>query len=341
MEREHPIFQKKKASLKELHQMMEEVEAQSLAANLNSMDEELPFIIESVKPSVVYIVGNVSAGSGIILTEDGDILTNAHVVSSNSRNQVELWDGTVYTAHLKCLDTFSDLALLKIEANGLTACRFAEKESIVKGKVVLAIGSPELFRESVTLGIISGLDRGLDGLYPYHLIQTDAVINHGNSGGPLVNLKGEVVGLNTFGLGATKGVEVLNFAIPADTVIYVLEQFYRFGRVRRPFLGAMILENDQRSPGTEKGALVLEVMKDSAAERAGIREGDMIYQIGETLLTCNPIDFYEEMKQYLPGEEITIVLERGGKKEYLNVVLDSYEMDSVMTKTICITKQMI
>jgi serine protease Do len=263
--------------------------------------EALPDLVARVSPSVVNIstvseplalpsghpaidaeaLGPQSLGSGIIWSADGDVLTNYHVIRDAREIRVRLLDRREYDARLIGFDEPSDLALLKIEAQGLPAVRLADARRIRPGQGVLAIGSPFGFDYSVTSGIISAMGRALDTEQYVPFLQTDAAINPGNSGGPLFNSRGEVVGVNSQIFSQTGGSTGVAFAIPVDIADKVARQLRESGRVRRGWLGLVVqaLAREQaQALGLEKveGALVADVLAGSPAAEAGLRVGDVI-----------------------------------------------------------------
>ncbi len=225
-----------------------------------------------------------SLGSGFIISKDGYILTNYHVVASADEVKVRLNDRRVLDAEVVGSDRRSDLALLKIDAKGLPTVKIGRSENLDVGEWVLAIGSPFGFDYSVTAGIVSAKGRSLptaqdENYVPF--IQTDAAINPGNSGGPLFNLEGEVVGINSQIYSNSGGFMGVSFAIPIDVAMEVVEQLREHGRVSRGWLGVIIQEVNRdlaESFGLDRpgGALVSRVLEDSPADRGGLREGDII-----------------------------------------------------------------
>ena len=222
-----------------------------------------------------------SFGSGFILSSDGYIMTNHHVVSGASKISIMTNDQNTYDAKLIGSDKRSDLALLKIDAKNLPVVKIASQDNVKLGEWVLAIGSPFGFNQTVTAGIISGKQRKLagDNYVPY--LQTDVAINPGNSGGPLFNLSGEVIGVNAQIYSRTGGFMGVSFAIPSDTVNDVYYQLKTKGKVSRGWLGVYIQEIDSNlaksfGMNKSKGALVSKVLKDSPAEKAQIKQGDVI-----------------------------------------------------------------
>ena len=220
-------------------------------------------------------------GSGFIVSPDGYILTNAHVVDGASEVTVKLTDRREFRAKVVGSDRQSDVAVLKIDAKGLPAVNLGNSKAVQVGEWVVAIGSPFGFENTVTAGIVSALARSLpgDGYVPF--IQTDAAVNPGNSGGPLFNLAGEVIGINSQIYSGTGGYQGVSFAIPIDVALGVKDQLVQHGKVTRAQLGIVVQEVNASlasSFGLDKprGALVAEVTPDSPAARAGIEVGDII-----------------------------------------------------------------
>lgn len=222
-----------------------------------------------------------SFGSGFILTSDGYIMTNNHVVSNSSEILITLSDETVLEAQLIGSDPRSDLALLKVDGKNLPTVSVATADNLKVGEWVLAIGSPFGFSHTVTAGIVSGKQRKLpdESYVPY--IQTDVAINPGNSGGPLFNLSGDVVGVNAQIYTRTGGFMGVSFAIPSETMMDVFNQLKDSGKVTRGWLGVFIQEADKnlaKSFGMEKpmGAVIAKVLKNSPASKSGLKQGDII-----------------------------------------------------------------
>tara|TARA_Y100000768_G_scaffold388520_1_gene384927 strand:+ start:4401 stop:5819 length:1419 start_codon:yes stop_codon:yes gene_type:complete len=231
--------------------------------------------------------GQPSAGSGFILSSDGYIMTNHHVVNGSDNISIITNDQTTYDAELIGSDKRSDLALLKIKAKNLPVVKIASMDNVKLGEWVLAIGSPFGFNQTVTAGIVSGKQRKLagDNYVPY--IQTDVAINPGNSGGPLFNLSGEVIGVNAQIYSRTGGFMGVSFAIPSDTVNDVYYQLKTKGKVSRGWLGVYIQEIDNKlaksfGMAKPKGALVSKVIPDSPAEKAKLQQGDVILKFDGT-----------------------------------------------------------
>lgn len=302
-------------------------------AIIKSSQESAVEMVADVSKSVVAIVGNykdedindrveaVSHGSGVIIKSGGEILTNAHVVKNLEQIIVVMSDGLGYTARLKYIDEDFDLAVVKIDKIGLTPIKFADPSEIVAGKTAYAIGTPVSFslRNSVSKGIISGINCA--AFSDYRLIQTDAAINPGNSGGPLVNAEGKLLGINSSKFVASY-IEGIGFAIPVDTVKYVLNQFDTYGRVRKVDLGMKYQNTWAASMGfpTQEGLNIKFVEKGSSADAAGIRAGDIINKIGSNEIH-SIVDFNEAMKNYKIGNTAVFEIQRGGQIFKTNVII--------------------
>jgi S1-C subfamily serine protease len=247
-------------------------------------------------------------GSGFIITPDGFILTNSHVVHAANSISVNLSDGREYPAQVTGDDPDTDLAVIRIGAPQLTHVRLADSENLRVGQVVIAIGNPLGFQASVTAGVISALGRSMhaqSGRLIDNIIQTDAALNPGNSGGPLVNSAGEVVGVNTAMIRPAQGI---CFAIASNTAKLVAGWLIRDGRIRRGYIGVAgqnvpIHRRIVRFYGLplETGVLVVSVEKNSPARRAGLREGDLIVGFGD-----QPIGSVHHLHKVLVGEQIGV-----------------------------------
>tara|TARA_B100001564_G_scaffold352566_1_gene360170 strand:- start:542 stop:1957 length:1416 start_codon:yes stop_codon:yes gene_type:complete len=273
-----------------------------------------------------------SFGSGFILTEDGYIMTNNHVISNADQITVTLSDQTELTAILVGSDKRSDLALLKVEASNLPIVNIGTSEDLKLGEWVLAIGSPFGFDHTVTAGIVSGKKRNLpnESYVPY--IQTDVAINPGNSGGPLFNLKGDVVGVNAQIYTRSGGFMGVSFAIPAETLTTVYTQLKKDGKVKRGWLGVYIQEVDKdlaASFGMEKpkGAVVAKILDKSPAQKSGLKQGDVI-------LAFNDIDINKSKDLPLlvgvteVNKSIQVKLLRDKSIIYKNVIIEELPEDT-------------
>lgn len=290
------------------------------SALLDAYSRTVVSAVARVAPAVVNIdvtqrvnvrrgAGEISGnGSGFIITPDGFILTNSHVVHAANSITVNLPDGREYPAQLTGDDPDTDLAVIRIDAPQLTYVRLADSESLRVGQVVIAIGNPLGFQASVTAGVISALGRSMhtqSGRLIDNIIQTDAALNPGNSGGPLVNSAGEVVGVNTAMIRPAQGI---CFAIASNTAKLVAGWLIRDGRIRRGYIGVAgqnvpIHRRIVRFYGLplETGVLVVSVEEKSPAKRAGLREGDLI-----VAFNSQPVGSVYDLHKVLVGEQIGV-----------------------------------
>ncbi len=300
-------------------------------------DNTLADVVEQVMPAVVGVnkhiyvtrsgeqrLEEVESGSGVIVTSDGYIVTNQHVVENADKISVLIPDMGHYDAELIGMDALTDLALLKIEENGLTAMVLGDSGALRVGESVVAIGNPlGYFQQTVTAGIISALGRQVRvpySEYAYTFIQTDALVNPGNSGGPLVNLRGEIIGINTAKI-SLAGVEGIGLAIPSNTVKRVIDDLWDHGRVIRPHLGVVIDDWLDYSGGLpDKGVFIVDIAPDSAAARAGLLPGDIIVAIdGHDVLYLAQL--FDRLFSYYPGDTVTITYFREGEQYEVSVTL--------------------
>jgi serine protease Do len=256
-------------------------------------------------------------GSGFIVSSDGLILTNAHVVKDAAEVTVKLTDRREFKAKVVGADPQTDVAVLKIDARDLPTVRLGSAKDIKVGEWVVAIGSPFGFENSVTSGIVSAKSRSLpDGTYvPF--IQTDVAVNPGNSGGPLFNMKGEVIGINSQIYSRSGGYQGVSFAVPIDTAVYAKNELVAHGKVTRGRLGVTIQEVNQslaQSFGLDaaRGALVSSVEHGSPAEKAGLESGDVILKLDGTPVTSS-IDLSSRVATMKPGSSAQLEVWRNGK----------------------------
>ncbi len=263
-------------------------------------------------------------GTGIIIREDGMILTNNHVVEGADSIRVALTDGEEYDAEIKGLDPRTDLALIQIDADGLPTVTLGDSEGLQVGEWVVAVGNPYGFEHTVTAGIVSAKGRRVRGGMQYEdYIQTDASINPGNSGGPLLNLDGEVVGINTMIAGIGTGI---GFAIPSDMVRSVSKQLMEKGKVVRPWMGIGIQNltkplAEKMDLDVEDGVLVNQVHEGTPAEKGGIKVGDVIVSVDGSPVK-NSDELIKAVLSHEVGDTLKVRLIRDGRKKTIRVTTD-------------------
>jgi serine protease Do len=268
-----------------------------------------------------------SLGSGVLVSADGYILTNNHVVEGADGIQVVLADGKEYAAKLIGADEPTDVAILRIEASDLPAIVITDSERVEVGDAVLAIGNPFGVGQTVTVGHVSGLGRGGMGIVDYEdFIQTDASINPGNSGGALVDAEGRLIGINTAMLSGTGRNQGIGFAVPINLARSVMERIIKDGKVTRGYLGVMVqpvtedLAKEFKLPRAT-GALVAEVARGSPAADAGVKEGDIILEFdGKKVSDSRHLRLM--VAQTAPDTTVTLMLSRDGKEQTLTVKLE-------------------
>ena len=307
-------------------------------------------VASKVRPSIVgieveYSVNSIfyrnkstatAAGSGIIISEDGYIITNNHVISSSSSssyytigeaNSIKVTlngDETKYDAKIVGTDSQTDLAVIKIDKTGLTAAELGNSSSVQVGEFAMAVGSPLGMQNTVTGGMISALDREVtdsDGK-TFTLIQTDAAINSGNSGGALVNSQGQVIGINTLKVSLT-GVEGMGFAIPIDSAKPIIEQLIQYNKVKRPYIGISGRDLDETTAKRNNlvvGVYVASVDEYSAAEKAGIKAGDVIVKAdGQEIKTMTELNNIKNTHNI--GDTMTVTVNRNGQEKEITLTL--------------------
>lgn len=277
----------------------------------------------------------IGSGSGVIISEDGYILTNNHVISSSDSSSfyqvsdatsiiVKIYgDETEYEAQIVGSDSQTDLAILKINKNGLTAAEFGDSSAVLVGEFVLAIGNPYGLDYSVTAGIVSALNRDMSvDNTTYNVIQADCAINSGNSGGALVNSKGEVIGITTLKL-AGDSIEGLSFAIPINDIIPIYQELIENGKISRPFVGISGITLDEATAirnGLTKGIYVDEVIEDSCAQKAGIQAGDVITKFdGKDVNTMDELIEIKNTKNV--GDKVDITFYRKNEEKTVTLTL--------------------
>ncbi len=328
--------------------------------NLSNYSDTAVYAANKILPSIVgikleYTVNNsmlqifgksasstaTATGSGIIISEDGYILTNNHVVSSStsssnsnssyyqvseaSKLTVTLFnDDTEYEAKIVGKDEQTDLAVIKIEKTGLSKAEFADSDSIKVGEFAMAVGNPIGMQSSVTCGIVSAVNREVtdsDGKQ-YTLIQTDAAINSGNSGGALVNSEGKVIGINTLKLSGT-GIEGMGFAIPINSTTDITSQLIQYSKVKRPYIGITGIDLNEETAKTYNlvtGVYVKSVEDFSSGEKAGIKAGDVIIEAdGSKVSTMD--DLNKIKNSHKIGDEMNVKVNRNGQEKELTLTL--------------------
>jgi len=282
-------------------------------------------------------------GSGVITRSDGYIITNNHVVEQAEELEVSLYDGQVFEAEVIGTDPASDLAVIKIDADGLPAISFGALDNVRVGQWVLAFGSPlsQDLENTVTAGIVSAMGRSSANLARLNLyaafIQTDAAINPGNSGGPLVNLHGELVGINSAIYSRSGGSQGVGFAIPVNVVENVITQLIETGTVQRGFLGITF---DRVSPALAEAldvprgaAQISEVVEGSAADEAGLRGGDVIVSVDGKQLR-DAFQLRTIVGNLMPGSEVDLEIVRDGQHQTVTVTLGALDQETIASNTV-------
>ena len=265
-------------------------------------------------------------GSGVIVSAQGQgyVLTNNHVIAHAADIQVLLYDGRIAKATLVGADEETDLAVLKIDASNLPVIRMADQQQLRAGDVVLAIGNPLGLNQTVTMGIVSAVERQLNSGSAEEFIQTDAAINLGNSGGALINTRGELVGINTLLISKAYGAEGIGFAIPVATARKVLDQLIATGHVVRGWLGAdyafVPVAANGGLPAAARGVQVTEVYPGGPAAQAGIKPHDILLRIGSDDI-LDPADLRRREAALKPGSEVEVSGLRDGSPFHLEVTL--------------------
>lgn len=290
-----------------------------------------------------YRQQSVSFGSGVIISEDGYIVTNYHVVEESDEIQVVLNDKRTFTAELVGTDPSTDIALLKLESTNLPYISFGNSDILKVGEWVLAIGNPFNLTSTVTAGIVSAKARNINILrdqsnYPIEsYIQTDAAVNKGNSGGALVDLKGELVGVNSAIISPSGSYSGYSFAIPINLVKKVVDDIMKYGEVQRAVLGVTIKNINSeiaKKYNLDKieGILIIGVSKDGAAKDAGIKEGDVILKINNIKVNSTA-ELTEQIGKYRPGEKVYVTIKRDNKRKQFDVLLRNMHGNTKVVKS--------
>ena len=277
------------------------------------------------------------SGSGVIVSKDGYIVTNNHVIQNASEIQVTLNNNITYDAVIVGADPSTDIAVLKVEANDLTPMPIANSDDVKTGQWVLAVGNPFNLTSTVTAGIVSAKARNINiignqnnSIMPIEsFIQTDAAVNPGNSGGALVNTNGELIGINTAIASQTGNYAGYSFAVPSRLAMKIMNDLVDYGMVQRAFLGVQIQEitqdivNEKGLPNTT-GVYIAGINEDSGAEKAKVQEGDVILKVG-TREVNSPSELQEAIGRRRPGDKVTLTLRRGEEVLTRDVVLKNIE----------------
>lgn len=325
---------------------------QTLVLNNTDVQTAITQSVQKVGPAVVTVIGTIPgqqtffgftgdqtvSGSGVFISDDGYILTNNHVVEGTKAVSIVLSDGTEQAAAIVGTDQYSDIAVLKTEGKVPTVATLGNSDMLDPGESVIAIGSPlGNFKNTVTVGVVSATGRSIDtgnGYQIENLIQTDAAINHGNSGGPLVDLAGEVIGINTLVVRNTNSGDVaegLGFAIPVNTAQAIAQQIIHKGYFARPYIGINYQPIDPNIAArynlpAQWGVYVTDVASGSPASDAGLQQGDIITKIGDVTLD-ETHTYVNTLFNFKPGDQITLNVIREGKEIQLQITLGEAKHD--------------
>jgi serine protease DegQ len=291
---------------------------------------DIPAVVRKVEPSVVTISHDQGTGSGVVWSKDGVVVTNAHVVGDVRDVELAFFDGQRADGRVRAIDPDTDLAVVDVDRKDLEPATFQE-ELPAMGELAVAMGSPLGFQNTVTAGIISGLHREIPGSAQQgirslvDLIQTDAAISPGNSGGALVNGRGQVVGINVAYIPPEQGAVAIGFAIPGATAVDVVGQLLKNGRATHSYLG---IQPDQVTSevagqlGLDRaaGVVVLEVVQGGPADRAGLRPGDVIVRMDDAAVDTVE-DLFGELRQRKPSSQVRITFVRDRREQQATVTL--------------------
>jgi 2-alkenal reductase len=319
---------------------------QTLVLDSTDIETSITQAAQKVGAAVVTVVGTIPgqatffgqtgdqtvSGSGVFISDKGYVLTNNHVVEGTKQVSIVLADGTQQNASIVGTDPYSDIAVLKTEGSVPAVATLGNSDKLQPGETVIAIGSPlGDFKNTVTVGVVSATGRSIDTGQGYQiedLIQTDAAINHGNSGGPLVNLAGEVIGINTLivrNSGNGDVAEGLGFAIPVNTAQAVAQQIIQQGYFARPFMGISFQPinpqiADRYGLPAQWGVYATKVATGSPAAQAGLQEGDIITQVGDVSLD-ETHSYINTLYNYKPGDTVNVTVVRNGESMQIRITL--------------------
>ena len=327
-------------------------ERPAISGDLSAFEDALASVAEAVSPSVVHITTQVGSqgdpwqsqgvGSGVVVSSKGHIITNHHVVDAGGKRQtlrVRFSDGREAPAKIVGTDSETDLALLKIDPKGATLVpvTYADSDKVRVGHLCFALGSPFGYSNSVTFGVVSAKHRRAQLAQPYQdFIQTDAPINPGNSGGALVNIRGELIGINSAIVSETRGSDGVGLAISSNLVKMVSDQLLQHGRVRRGYLGIRPMDFDQtlveygiKSMGElldelglkeQRGVFVYYVEPESPADKAGLKKGDVVIEFNGKAV-AGQSDMFFKVAEVTPGTEVSLKVLRDKKQRDLKIAL--------------------
>ncbi|MDP4012527.1 MAG: trypsin-like peptidase domain-containing protein [Candidatus Nanoarchaeia archaeon] len=287
----------------------------------NGVTEEFIEVANKVIPAVVSIDAGEATGSGFIINNEGHIITNYHVIRNRDDIRIYLADKRIFSAKVIGFDEETDVALIKIEGKDLPIIAFGDSNLLMVGQKVAAVGSPFGLESTITTGIISAKHRTRGRTIYRDFIQTDANVNPGNSGGPLVNLNGEVIGMNTFILAQSEG---LGFSIPSNLIKKIVESLLENGNITRGYLGVqatnLIQVNEEGNGKILSGALIKSVQKNAPADTAGILPGDVIKKVGNLEIE-NANQLQNEVAWLEIGSTIQLTIDRPTEKEGFQEIL--------------------
>lgn len=280
-------------------------------------------------------------GSGVIITDDGYIVTNNHVIENAEKVEVTMNDNRTFKARIIGTDPSTDLALLKIDEKNLPYIVYGNSDDLKVGEWVLAVGNPFNLTSTVTAGIVSAKARNI-GILPdqYKIesfIQTDAAVNRGNSGGALTNVQGQLVGINSAIASNTNSYTGYSFAIPVNLVKKVIDDLVEYGEVQRGFIGVSIRDLDSKLAEEKgfrdsRGIYIAGLTPGGAAEEAGLKEGDVIIKVGDMNVTTTP-HLQEQIGRYRPGDKVNVLVLRDGKEKLVSVTLRNKDGDTSIVKS--------